>query len=107
MNYLEASFYFLDKQTKYQEGQIMDDGARAERKQCETPRKNNVTGNKGERLIGEKRPMLSSVGSHYSCNCFGSDCIHKQPITVEENRQINSVNNSKAKKTKIQQIKTH
>lgn len=99
---------FLVKRTKYTDSQILDDGVGGERKHFEDTLKNNLTGNKGERSIAEKRPLLSSTGSHYkSCNCFGSECIHKQPITPEGNKPMNSVNISKAKKTKIQQIKSH
>ena len=85
-----------------------NDVKRGESNRSSDSRKNNVSGGSGERVIGEKRPIPSSVDNQYSCNCLGSDCMHKQGLTsLEENRQLNTSTISKAKKTKIQQIKSH
>ena len=94
--------------TSSQEGQIQNDVKRGENNHSSDSRKTNVSESNSQRVIGEKRPMPSSVDNQCSCNCLGSDCMHNQGISsLDQNRQLNTSTISKAKKTKIQQIKSH
>ena len=62
----------------------------------------NIEGAHNERITEHKRVRNSDLDSHSAPNCN-----HKRSISLEETRPINSSTISKAKKTKVQQIRSH
>ena len=62
----------------------------------------NNDGSQHERIPEHKRARASNLDNHLDKNY-----LDKKNISQEENRPINSSNISKAKKTKVQQIRSH
>ena len=60
-----------------------------------------------ERRIGEKRSLRSPKDDNLSSKQSEIECTNKKETKLNQNGELDPINATKAKKTKVQQIKTN
>ena len=94
----------LAKRTKLTDNQTRENNVRKEETGREDEIRNTFAGDKGKTSIGEK---ISTNNGHYSSNSLNSDRTHKQPTNSVGEKAVTTISFSKAKRTKLQKIKSH
>ena len=59
-----------------------------------------------DKRIGEKRSLSSPEEDNSSCKCSETECSSKIETNLSQSGEFDPINATKAKKTKVQQIKT-